>query len=368
MRFEEGSQNAAPDRPESTTPWSSFNADSGVAQELILMRVGDAGISAVREVRDALLSTAVMPSRRSAPVADISPDRLLSLMRPPRSETDRLLLFFRSQPPGRVLGLSLLLTVLLGLVDARSPEIAVGVFYLIPVSLAAYFVADRAAFTVSLACAIAWYVADAASGSVYSHEAIRVWNALTRLAMFLIVSALIGSVRRAWEQQHELANFDYLTGLPNRRRFDEWLQNEIPRARRYRHPFTIAYLDVDDFKILNDYLGHATGDVLLRRVAELLRGGLRETDRVARLGGDEFGLLFPETGYEAAHALIAKLHVTLSEEMKARDWPVSFSVGVVTCLEAPPEGEVLLQQVDEMMYKAKRGGKNAIHHQNFTSL
>jgi diguanylate cyclase (GGDEF)-like protein len=282
-----------------------------------------------------------------------------------RFETDRLLVFLRRQPLGRMLGISLLLVVLFGLGDLLSgPEVAFAVFYLIPISLAAYFVNDRAAVLVSLACATAWYIADTANGTTYSHEAIRVWNASTRLAFFLIVASLIGAVRRAWEQQHDLAHYDHLTGLPNRRRFDEWLRNEIPRARRYLHPFTIAYLDVDDFKILNDYLGHSTGDMLLRRVAEILREGLRETDRVARLGGDEFGILFPETGYDAAHASIAKIHAMLSEEVRLRDWPVSFSIGVITCPEAPEDGEALLQQVDEMMYKAKRSGKNAIRHQN----
>lgn len=264
-----------------------------------------------------------------------------------------------------MLGISLLLVVMLGLGDLLSGrEVAFAVFYLIPISLAAYFVHDRAAILVCLACATAWYVVDTAHGTTYSYEAIRVWNALTRLAIFLIVASLVGAVRRAWEQQHDLARFDYLTGLPNRRMFDEWLRSEIPRARRYRHPFTIAYLDVDDFKILNDYLGHSTGDVLLRRVAEILREGLRETDRVARLGGDEFGMVFPETGYDAAHASILKIHEVLSEEVRQRDWPVSFSIGVITCPEAPDDGEALLQQVDEMMYKAKRSGKNAIRHQN----
>jgi diguanylate cyclase (GGDEF)-like protein len=285
-----------------------------------------------------------------------------------RFETDRLLLFLRRQPPGRMLAISLLLVVLLGGVNLLTgPEVAFAVFYLIPISLAAYFLNDRAAILVSLACAASWFAADVATGSVYSHEAIRVWNGLTRLVIFLIVASLVGAVRRAWEQQHDLARFDYLTGLPNRRRFDEWLRNEIPRARRYRHPFTIAYLDVDDFKILNDFLGHSTGDVLLRRVADILRHGLRETDRVARLGGDEFGMLFPETGYEAAQASIAKIHQMLSDEVRERDWPVSFSIGVITCPEAPEDAEVLLQQVDEMMYKAKRGGKNAIRHQNLAS-
>lgn len=260
------------------------------------------------------------------------------------------------------------MVLLLGAADLLSgPEIAVGVFYLVPISLAAYFVSDRGAIAVSLASVLAWYLASVMSGSAYSHEAIRTWNAFTRLAMFLIVAALIGSVRRAWQQQHDLARVDHLTGLPNRRAFDEWVRSEIPRARRYRHPFTIAYLDVDDFKILNDYLGHSTGDILLGRVAEILREGVRETDCVARLGGDEFGMLFPETGYGAAHASIVKIHETLSEEVRRRDWPVSFSIGVITCPVAPADGEGLLEQVDEMMYKAKRSGKNAIHHQNLTT-
>ena len=162
------------------------------------------------------------------------------------------------------------------------------------------------------------------------------------------------------QREKELARTDVLTGLANRRAFYEALQVERSRAARYRRPITLACVDLDNFKRVNDTLGHSVGDELLARVADVLRQTLRLTDTIGRLGGDEFALLLPETDAPSAEALLEKLRVVLRRAMEARKWPVTFSVGAATFLENPPSIEHMIQTADELMYAVKKSGKNRI--------
>ncbi len=162
------------------------------------------------------------------------------------------------------------------------------------------------------------------------------------------------------QREKELARTDVLTGLANRRAFYESLQVERSRAARYRRPITLACLDLDNFKRVNDTLGHSVGDELLARVADVLRQTLRLTDTVGRLGGDEFALLLPETDAPSAEALLEKLRGVLRRAMEARKWPVTFSIGAATFLESPPSIEHMIQTADELMYAVKKSGKNRI--------
>jgi diguanylate cyclase (GGDEF)-like protein len=128
------------------------------------------------------------------------------------------------------------------------------------------------------------------------------------------------------------------------------------------HPVTIAFMDIDNFKNINDAWGHSTGDVLLVSVAECLRSQVWGTDVVARLGGDEYALLLPRTDAVAAQRVLARLKDTLLHAMAEAHWPVTFSIGTVTCLDSPPGIEELLHQADQLMYLAKRRGKNRIEY------
>lgn len=112
-------------------------------------------------------------------------------------------------------------------------------------------------------------------------------------------------------KEQELARIDPLTHVSNRRAFYELAEIEIVRARRNGCPLSVAYMDVDNFKFVNDDLGHATGDLVLVTIASTLRSELRASDIVARLGGDEFAILLPETDAESAQAVLDKLRARL---------------------------------------------------------
>jgi two-component system, NtrC family, sensor kinase len=158
----------------------------------------------------------------------------------------------------------------------------------------------------------------------------------------------------------QLSRTDDLTGIMNRRAFTEFCMTEIGRARRFENPFSVAYIDLDNFKVVNDKFGHSTGDELLCSVAETIQKNIREIDLFARLGGDEFMLLLVKSDSEASLEVVKKLQNMLMDVMNKNGWPVTFSIGLVTYNLPPDEVEEIIRNTDELMYAAKQSGKNTI--------
>lgn len=263
------------------------------------------------------------------------------------------------QPTPLILVGMLLVVALLGWTDYRTgTEIAFSVFYYLPVAGASYFIGLRAGLVVAGASALSWLLAELISGHLYTSTPVGVWNTLSRLVSFVILAALLAALRRAYDHQRELAHSDMLTGARNRRRFLELLDQEIGRARRFRRLFTVVLFDLDGFKAVNDRLGHREGDAVLRAVVEAARNTLRAVDVVARLGGDEFAVLLPETDAAAARSTVAKLQSALMDAMQKHEWPVTFSLGVLTCIDPPADADQLMHLVDVLTYAAKARGKN----------
>ena len=258
-----------------------------------------------------------------------------------------------------ICGLALILAI--GILDFLTGyEIAFSLFYLIPVSLVTWFAGKQLGIAASIASAFAWYIADVASGHVYTSLAIQYWNTCVRISFFFITMALLSALKTALTFAQELSRIDHLTGAVNARGFFDLVQMEIDRSRRYKRHFTVAYIDLDNFKMVNDKFGHGTGDELLRIVAYTAKNQLRETDVFARLGGDEFALLFPETGQEDARAVIAKIQRSFLSAMQSNGWLVTLSIGVLTCIETPRTTDELIKMADDLMYSVKNNGKNAI--------
>ncbi|MEO8739814.1 MAG: diguanylate cyclase [Casimicrobiaceae bacterium] len=135
---------------------------------------------------------------------------------------------------------------------------------------------------------------------------------------------------------------------------------EIARMRRYGQSLTLAYIDVDDFKRVNDSQGHAAGDRLLVDVGATIRRNLRATDVVVRYGGDEFVVLLPVTGQQEAHVAIHKLLAAVREAFADAVRPVTLSIGVVTCQSTPPSIDVLMENAYRLMYQSKTADKNSV--------
>ena len=255
------------------------------------------------------------------------------------------------------------LIALIGLLDYLvGYEISLSLFYLIPIGLLAWFAGARHGVMAALLGALVWLTADLAAGHAYSQPAIYYWNTFVRLGFFLIVTLLLARLKGSLLRERELAHTDHLTGAANSRLFYELAAFELNRARRYHRPFTIAYIDLDNFKAVNDSLGHTTGDTVLQATVKTAKTHLRGSDVVARVGGDEFVLLLPETNQEAAQTIVNKIHESLLAEMKKHAWPITFSVGVLTCLAAPSSIDELIRRSDQLMYSVKLSGRNAVRY------
>lgn len=251
--------------------------------------------------------------------------------------------------------------VIVGVGDyVTGPKFTFSVFYLVPVSVAAWLSGTAGALAGSVLAAVVWLGAELASSPLGSDAFVYVWNFCAQLLFLLLVALLLAQLRRMLDRERGLSRTDSLTGLPNARAFREIARAEIARAERYRQPLSLAFIDVDDFKCINDSRGHGAGDRLLSLVAQVIRGSLRSSDHVARYAGDEFVVLLPVVDQDAARATVDKLRSIVNQAMIMEDWPVTVSIGVVTC---EPGGagvtvDGMLERADRLMYEVKSSGKN----------
>jgi diguanylate cyclase (GGDEF)-like protein len=255
----------------------------------------------------------------------------------------------------------LLLVGLLGSADyLTGTEIAFSVFYLLPVGLSAWLINRRMGIITSVASTFAWYLADTLPRTQpYSSAAIPIWNASTRLIMFLLVTALLAALREALQRESEFARVDYLTGAMNARAFYETMEVEIAGLARYGRPFTVLYLDVDNLKEVNDRRGHGAGDSVLKAAVAVMKHKLRKGDAVARLGGDEFAVLLRQANEEGGRIVADRIQSAFHDTI-ARDWQVTFSIGGLTCQTPPASVDEVIEKVDDLMYEAKRSGKDTL--------
>lgn len=244
-------------------------------------------------------------------------------------------------------------------------QFSFSLFYLAPIAFITWTLGRRAGFWISIISAVAWFFADYLAKGSHSNLIVIYWNSAVRLAFFLVVVHLLSKNKNALRLEKVLARTDPLTGIRNRRAFFELADIEIDRCRRYDHPLTVTYVDCDDFKRINDEFGHETGDALLCHIAETIQRHTRSMDIPARIGGDEFAILLPETSGPSVREVTNRLHQELLDAMQENNWSITFSLGVVTFLNPPESANAMMMSVDELMYSAKREGKNRVKHKIF---
>ena len=176
----------------------------------------------------------------------------------------------------------------------------------------------------------------------------------------LVAEARIGELERALSEARQAAFTDALTGALNRRGFEEAYHRELSRSRRNGTHLAIALIDLDDFKRLNDTMGHHVGDEALVHLVNGLRAALRPSDILCRFGGEEFVLLLPDTGLAEAEAAISRFQRQFAADaMPGSDIVITFSAGVVV-QEAAESVEASILRADAATYAAKRAGKNCV--------
>ena len=272
--------------------------------------------------------------------------------------------------------LGLLVVTALGLVGwldyVTGPWLSFALLYVAPVLASAWWLGRAPTLAAGLTASVAWFFAES-----WTHRGEPLpdlmWNSGSRLVMLIAMGLMVVRIRADRERLYaanaqlaglldgaqRLARTDPLTGLPNRRAFLERLTDELARAKRSSGPICVAYLDIDNFKRLNDRKGHAEGDEFLQQVAQAIRDTVRSSDVAARLGGDEFAVLFidakPGTAELLAQRLLQRIRAMGDRHP---DLDLGVSIGMALFAAPPARAEEVLQRADVAMYQAKSAGKH----------
>jgi diguanylate cyclase (GGDEF)-like protein len=253
------------------------------------------------------------------------------------------------------------LLIAVAYVDVRTgTEVSVQFFYLVPIALLAWYEKRRSGIIAGIIASLAVLVPSFAEGRDAFTGPTPYWNAVVACLTFVAFALTLATLRAAVDRLAAMSRTDPLTEISNRRSFMETATRELSRARRSGHPFAVMYIDLDNFKHVNDTLGHGAGDSLLRTVGAELRAATRSTDIVARLGGDEFAILLPETKPDGAIDAAAKIRARLLASMNLGGWPVTFSIGLVSCVKLPESFASVVDAADRLMYSVKKSGKNGL--------
>ena len=272
--------------------------------------------------------------------------------------------FLRKQPKPLLIAIGLIFTVTAVIADRISGDnLSFLLFYLIPVYFFVWFTTRRIGVLVSIFCAALWLAENISCKMQIYHVKVAYLNMSIEMVFFFLVTYLLCMLKEAMGINEELSRTDVLTGAMNRSAFYDIAGREISRIERYVRPFTVAYVDIDNFKIINYRFGHNAGDRLLCFVADTMKKNLRKIDLISRFGGDEFTILLPETGAEAAQVVLSRIRNVLLNIMEKNGWPVTFTFGTVTFLKSPSSVEEMMKKVGSVMYSGKDSGMNTIEHE-----
>lgn len=272
-----------------------------------------------------------------------------------------LIKFVARQSKLLLLVLSYLVVLFIGIIDyLTGPEIALSILYVVPVLLVVLSTNKKQGFIISLVAAAVWLVADLLVRHFYASPVIPWWNAAVRFAFFALITNFASTFKKMYEQEETLARTDFLTGAANRRLLFETAQTKLFDPETLELPFTTIYLDLDNFKKINDTLGHAAGDDILYAVGNIIKQNLRKTDIVARIGGDEFVILLPGADAEDSKEIALKVKEKITEQANKEKWPLTVTMGCATFLKLPMSVAEIISKADDLMYEAKDAGKNTI--------
>ena len=274
--------------------------------------------------------------------------------------------YLDSKPKSVLLVLGVLLLVLVGVGDYLTHTnyvLEFSPFYLVPVSFFSWFIGKRAGIALAVTSVVFGFLIRLST----LPRTIAYWDALVWLALYLSSCLVIAQLKRLYVHERHVSRIDPLTRVENRRALFESAARAKNFSGRLRVPLSVAYLDLDGFKQLNDRLGHSTGDKLLCVVAAGIRKALRPTDVVGRMGGDEFVLILPESDKVTAARILGRVRIELDQAMQKRRWPITFSIGLVSF--APPLGSVseMIRAADNAMYAAKSRGKDRVEQRDVAS-
>ena len=245
------------------------------------------------------------------------------------------------------------LVILIGYLDyITGPDFGFSLFYLPPIVAAGWLYGRRASLVVAFTAAGAWFLADYL---IRVSLPISLWNGLTRLVIYAAQGVIVAMLSEDRQREAALGRTDAVTKLANSRAFVEALKN----ATRERSDVSVMYVDLDNFKRVNDLFGHGAGDAILEQTAAALSASVRSTDLPARVGGDEFAVLFKDIDNDGAEAIAARFleNVRLiAREVEGTGFNASIGFAISRRHSSPDE---LITVADDAMYAAKRRQKGS---------
>jgi diguanylate cyclase (GGDEF)-like protein len=248
-------------------------------------------------------------------------------------------------------------------VSLASPETSLTVFYLIPVALTIWMLGPREGVIAAIVSALIVVGIHVSYIERLSNPFSHYWHIVVEIVNIFIITYILIELKTTMEREANFSRTDFTTGVANGRYFYEIADLELNRVRRYAQPLTVMYMDIDDFKGINDRFGHSAGDLVLRLVARVMKKNIRAIDTAARLGGDEFSVILPNTDAREAEEVVRRIQNNLRETMKAHDWKVTLSIGVATYLHPPASSDEMVKTIDRLMYSVKASGKNNMRHE-----
>ncbi len=281
-----------------------------------------------------------------------------------RADLEAVLTFAHAlRTPHRVavVGAGLTTTAILGVVDGLSgPHVGFALFYALAIMGVTFHAGWVAGTIVAIIAAGVGLSSRLLLAPDDVSSAAALWNLGNEVAVFVVLVLVIHQLRAMFDKLASQSRTDLLTGALNTRGVLEAFERERSRARRNASPLTIAFIDLDNMKRVNDDLGHAEGDEMLRVLASSVTSSIREFDVFGRVGGDEFALILPDTDEQEALKAIQRLRSVVNRRTHSRSPYISVSVGVVTFRRDPPEAADALRAADSLMYVAKRAGGNRV--------
>jgi diguanylate cyclase (GGDEF)-like protein len=248
------------------------------------------------------------------------------------------------------LGIGLLLLTNITLADLLvGPAVTLALFFLIPVGLVTWRCGLRAGGAVAVLGGLLAYALA---------PIVPLWTGASHLGLFGAVAYGVSVL----ESTLQWIRTDYLTGLNNARGLSEMADRELHRAIRTGRTLTIASLDLDDFKLVNERMGRSGGDAVLQLVAHTVAKATRRGDILSRIGTDEFVFVFPETDFFGAAVAIQNIRKALAHSLAERQWNITFSFGVATFQTAPDSIQEAIRHAEELLQSGKKGGRNTTVH------
>jgi len=276
---------------------------------------------------------------------------------------NRVVSVLQGWPQWLVMAGSLAMMAGLGVLDyVTGTQVNIAVMFIVPIVLVIWIAGTQWTAPLAVIAGATMFLANHAAGAEYATPLVPLWNFGSRFIVFMIVARVVVYLQQSAARAESLARTDALTGIGNVRSFRDAAELEIARAQRHHFPLTVVFIDVDDFKRINDRHGHETGDRTLRAIGQALVRHVRKTDVVARIGGDEFVMLLPLMPADHVETFVGLLSKRVHEHLDHICGPLTCSVGAVTFETPPASVDEMLRLADERMYVAKASGSNTVRH------